>query len=45
MSPEVGVALVTDKHALVHLTPEDSLENASSLFVNRTVYTLLAVHC
>jgi hypothetical protein len=44
LSPEVGVALATDKLAIVHLSPEDSLENASSLFVNRTTYTLLAVH-
>ena len=44
LSPEVGVALATDKLAIVHLSPEDSLENASSLFVNRTSYTLLAVH-
>ena len=44
LSPEIGVALATDKLAIVHLSPEDSLENASPLFVNRTTYTLLAVH-
>ena len=44
LSPDVGVALATDRLVIVHLSPEDSLENVSSLFVSRTTYTLLAVH-